>query len=138
MSYIFTVSDTDEDVWEPALAVGQLFMGAADALSSLVLKVPSGLDDVSGDWVKIDTSQYAAFVEAALKKRGSASHPELMSLMDGLLPVMIMLADRSGAGITAHTPAERAYLEWARDKDRVLREHIVEQRDGSVHFWGRD
>ncbi|WP_159039731.1 DUF6086 family protein [Streptomyces sp. TP-A0356] len=132
------MSDTDEDVWEPALAVGQLFMGGANALSSLVLKVPSGLDDISGDWVKIDTSQYGAFVEAALRKRGSASHPELMSLMDGLLPVMIMLADRSGVGITASTPAERAYLEWARDRDRVLHGHIVEQRDGSVHVWGRD
>ncbi|MFD4508428.1 DUF6086 family protein [Streptomyces sp. NPDC058457] len=136
LSYIFTVSDTDEDVWEPALAVGQLFMGGVNALGSLVLKVPTGLDDITGDWVKVDTARYAVFVGAALRRRGSTGHREFMSLLDGLLPVMIMLADRSGIEITGASPAERAYLEWARDRDRVLRGHIVEQQDGGVHFWG--
>ncbi|MEU8587926.1 DUF6086 family protein [Streptomyces sp. NPDC048664] len=138
LSYIFTVRDSDENVWEPALAVGQLFMGAVDALSSRILKLPSGLDDVSGDWVLIDVAQYGAFVEAALKRRVAISHTEFMSLLDGVLPVMIMLADKCGAGVVADTPAQRGYLEWARDEDRVLHGHLVEQRDGSVYFWGLD
>jgi hypothetical protein len=49
MSYISTVTDTDEDVREPALAVGQPFMGGVNALGSLVLKTPAGLDGAYGD-----------------------------------------------------------------------------------------
>ncbi|MER7840506.1 DUF6086 family protein [Streptomyces sp. NPDC096040] len=85
-SYIFTVTDTDEDVWEPALAVGQLFMGGVNALGSLVLKVPTGLDDVSGDWVQTDTRLYGEFVTAALRRRASTGHMEMIKLLDGVLP----------------------------------------------------
>ncbi|MGW7423440.1 DUF6086 family protein [Streptomyces sp. NPDC054813] len=132
MSYIFTVTDTDEDVWEPALAVGQLFMGGVDALSSRILKVPSGLHDIPGDWVQMDTRLYGEFVTAALRRRGRTGHPEMIKLMDGLLPVMIMLADKSGAVVTASTPTERVYVDWARDQDRVLQGHVVEMGDGTV------
>ncbi|MER5522030.1 DUF6086 family protein [Streptomyces sp. NPDC002763] len=132
MSYIFTVTETDEDVWEPALAVGQLFMGGVDALSSRILKTPSGLHDVTGDWVQMDTRLYGEFVTAALRRRGRTGHPEMIKLMDGLLPVMVMLADKSGATVTASTPTERVYLEWARDEDRVLQGHVVEMGDGTV------
>ena len=135
MSYVFTVAETDDDVWEPALAVGQLFMGGVEALGSLVLRTPSGLDDVSGDWVMVDTVAYGAFVEAALKRRGGTTHSEFITMLDGLLPVMIMLADRAGVEITPTTLAERAYLEWARDEDRVLGGHVRENRDGSVGVW---
>ena len=132
MSYIFTIADTDEDVWEPALAVGQLFMGGVDALGSLILRVPSGLDDVSGDWVMVDTGAYGEFVHAALHRRGRATHSEFLTMLDGLLPVMIMLADRAGIELTPTTPTERVYLEWARDQDRVLHGHVWENHDGSV------
>ncbi|MBG0852437.1 hypothetical protein I2W78_11475 [Streptomyces spinoverrucosus] len=135
MSYIFTVSDTDEDFWQPALAVGQLFMGGVNALGTLIIKVPTGLDDITGDRVKIDTALYGEFVTAALRRRGRTTHSELMKLMDGLLPVMVMLADKSGAKVTASTLAERAYLEWARDEDRVVKGHVSENRHGTVSVW---
>ncbi|WP_159106876.1 DUF6086 family protein [Streptomyces rishiriensis] len=135
MSYIFTVSETDEDVWEPALAIGQLFMGGVNALSSLIMEMPSGLHDVSGDWVKIDADLYGAFVNAVLKERGVVTHPELVMLMDGLLPLMVMLADKVGVEITAATLPERVCLEWARDKDRVLQGHAWDNLDGTVTVW---
>jgi hypothetical protein len=55
-----------------------------------------------------------------------------MTMLDGLLPLLIELADRVGIEIPATTVAERAYLEWARDEDRVLHGHIVQNWDGSV------
>ncbi|MFF3938839.1 DUF6086 family protein [Streptomyces phaeofaciens] len=132
MSYIFTVRETDDDIWEPALAVGQLFMGGVEALSGRILRMPSGLDDISGDWVMVDPVAYGAFVDAALKCRGRTGHSEFITLLDGLMPVMIMLADKAGAPVTPTTHVERAYLEWAGDEDRVLCGHVWGKRDGSV------
>ncbi|MFE2938847.1 DUF6086 family protein [Streptomyces sp. NPDC059255] len=136
MSYIFTVTDTDEDVWEPALAVGQLFMGGVDALGKRILRVPTGLDDVSGDWVMVDPEAYGEFVTRALQRRGRSFHRDMIKLMDGVLPLMIALADRLGVEIPAGSLAELAYLEWARDEDRVLLGHVWENRNGTVSVGG--
>ncbi|MFD6529860.1 DUF6086 family protein [Streptomyces sp. NPDC060184] len=136
MSYIFTVTATDEDVWEPSLAIGQLFMGGADALGNRVLRVPTGLEDVSGDWVKVDPSAYQEFVTLALQRRGRSTNWELIQLMDGVLPLMIALADRLGVDLPAGSLAERVYLEWARDEDRVMLGHVWDNRDGTVSVWG--
>ncbi|MFJ8001142.1 DUF6086 family protein [Streptomyces sp. NPDC096310] len=136
MSYIFTVTETDEDVWEPALAVGQLFMGGVDALGRRILRVETGLDDVSGDWVKIDPQAYGEFVTLALQRRGRSTHVGMMQLMDGLLPLMVALADRLRVEIPAGSLAERAYLEWARDEERVLLGHVVQNFDGTLSIWG--
>ncbi|GGY94068.1 DUF6086 family protein [Streptomyces poonensis] len=136
MSYIFTITETDEDVWEPALAVGQLFMGGVDALGQRILRVPTGLDDVSGDWVKVDPQLYGEFVTLALQRRGRSTHWEMIQLMDGVLPLMITLADKLGVEIPAGSLAEQAYLEWARDEDRVLSGHVWGNRDGTVSSEG--
>lgn len=135
MSYIFTVTDTDEDVWEPALSIGKLFMGGVDALGKRVLQVQTGLDDVSGDWVKVDPQVYGEFVTLALQRRGGSTRMEMIQLMDGVLPLMIALADKLGVAVPAGSLVERAYLEWARDEDRVLVGHLWGNRDGTVSVW---
>ncbi|MFF8973252.1 hypothetical protein [Streptomyces sp. NPDC014995] len=36
MSHVFTIRDTDEDVWEPSIGLGRLFLGRVDTLGERV------------------------------------------------------------------------------------------------------
>ncbi|MFE4952556.1 DUF6086 family protein [Streptomyces sp. NPDC056653] len=82
MEPVFT--DTGEDVWEPSLTIGELFVGGVDALGNRNLRVPTGLDDVSGDWVKVDPQLYGEFVTLTLQRRGRSTHWDMIQLMGGL------------------------------------------------------
>ncbi|MEU6216904.1 DUF6086 family protein [Streptomyces sp. NPDC047022] len=112
VGYEFTVrGDDDEWVWAPSLRTGHVFMGAATALAR-VLDVPCGLAEGAVNWVKVDPVPYAAFVETALEVRDRASTGELSFLLDGVVPLMIMLADNVGVRLDADTEEKRAYVEW--------------------------
>ncbi|MFI0237537.1 DUF6086 family protein [Streptomyces sp. NPDC016845] len=137
MSYIFTVDATDEDVWEPSLDIGKLFMGGVEALGKRVLRVPMGLDDVSGDWVKVEPQQYGQFVTLALRRRAETRHWDMVQLMDGVLPLMVALADRIGITVSTRSQVEEAYLAWARDEDRNLLGHVWARHDGTVAVRGQ-
>ncbi|ANP49506.1 hypothetical protein AVL59_07715 [Streptomyces griseochromogenes] len=114
MGYEFTVRENDDEwVWAPGAMTGGLFMGAATALGS-VLNMPTGLREVPFNWVKIDPGPYAAFVDTALEMRCERPHGELGSLLGGVVPLMIMLADNAGVRLTVDTEEKHSYVEWVR------------------------
>ncbi|MFJ3302822.1 DUF6086 family protein [Streptomyces sp. NPDC086549] len=116
VGYEFTSrEDDDEWVWWPGAMTGELFMGAATTLGS-VLNMPTGLQEVPINWVKVDPGPYAAFVDAALDLKCDRPHGELGCLLGGVVPLMIMLADNVGVRLNADTQEKRSYVEWARNQ----------------------
>ncbi|MFH8725727.1 DUF6086 family protein [Streptomyces termitum] len=111
MSYTFDVGD--DTLWGPANSVARIFLGTVKTLSD-EYRVPSGVGDDLMGMVEIDPVEFAAFVQRVLKERAASLHPYKNMLLDGVLPILIALADRGRMGVTGRTPEEHAYLAGVR------------------------
>ncbi|CCB74094.1 MULTISPECIES: DUF6086 family protein [Streptomycetaceae] len=112
MSYYFEVGD--ETVWNPASRVGELYVGMLEAAAA-VLKVPSGLTP-GADESYIDMPVFEVLVQKMLAYRIEVGHPAMSIMLDGILPLSIMLVEKGGGTLAVTTEQERRYLTEARDK----------------------
>ncbi|MEU8538881.1 DUF6086 family protein [Streptomyces sp. NPDC048717] len=111
MSYTFDVGD--DTLWGPVNSVARIFMGTVKSIST-EYRVPSGIGDDLMGMVEIDPVEFASFVQRVLAERAKSLHLYKDMLLDGVLPLLIALADRGGMGVEGRTPEENAYLERVR------------------------
>ncbi|MFJ7961644.1 DUF6086 family protein [Streptomyces sp. NPDC096319] len=111
MSYTFDIGD--DTLWGPANSVARIFLGMVRTLSE-EYQVPSGVGDDLMGMVEIDPVEFAAFVQRVLTERANSLHMYKDMMLDGVLPILIAMADRGRLGIVGGTPEERAYLEGVR------------------------
>ncbi|MFJ8646177.1 DUF6086 family protein [Streptomyces sp. NPDC093546] len=111
MSYTFDIGD--DTIWGPANSVARIFLGTVKTLSE-EYRVPSGVGDDLMGMVEIDPGEFAAFVQRVLAERAQSLHMYKSMMLDGILPILIAMADRGNLGITARTPEESGYLEEVR------------------------
>ncbi|MFE4540046.1 DUF6086 family protein [Streptomyces scopuliridis] len=111
MSYTFDIGD--DTIWGPANSVARVFLGTVRTLSE-EYRVPSGFGDDLMGMVEIDPVAFAAFVQRVLAERAQSLHMYKSMMLDGILPILIAMADRGKLGVTARTPEENAYLEEVR------------------------
>jgi hypothetical protein len=93
MSYTFEVGD--ETVWDPALRVGKLFLGQAQAVAD-GLGLPSGLTPQRDGTCQVEPREYAAFLAEFQNWYLRSDHPELLLLAKGVLTVALALLLRTG------------------------------------------
>lgn len=111
MSYTFDVGD--DTLWGPANSVARIFLGTVKTLAE-EYRVPSGVGDDLMGMVEIEPGEFAAFVQRVLAERAASLHRYKNMMLDGILPILIAMADRGGMGVSARTPEESAYLEEVR------------------------
>lgn len=111
MSYTFDIGD--DTIWGPANSVARIFIGTVKALSD-EYRIPSGVGDDLMGMVEIDPITFSGFVQRVLAERAMSLHLYKDMMLDGVLPILIAMADRGRLGIVGGTPEERAYLEEVR------------------------
>jgi hypothetical protein len=84
-----------EMIWDPALRVGKLYLGQAQAVAE-VLEVESGLQPRIDGTCAVDPESFAAFVAALQAWHLKSRHAELLQLTRGLLTVSLALLLRTG------------------------------------------
>jgi hypothetical protein len=93
MSYPFL--SAGESVWDPALRVGQLYLGQAELVAELT-EVPSGLTPLRDGTCDLAPGVFAAFVEHVWRYYNKGRHPANAHLLHGVLLVSLVLLQRSG------------------------------------------
>lgn len=111
MSYTFDVGD--DTIWGPANSVARIFMGIVKTLSD-EYRIPSGLGEDFMGMVEINPVEFAGFAQRVLAERAQSLHMYKSMMLDGILPILIAMADRGGMAIAGRTPEESAYLEGVR------------------------
>ncbi|MFE7569545.1 DUF6086 family protein [Streptomyces sp. NPDC057539] len=111
MSYTFDISD--ETIWGPANSAARIFLGTVKTLSE-EYRVPSGFGDDLMGMVEIDPLEFADFVQRVLAERAQSLHLYKSMMLDGIVPILIAMADRGKLGVCARTPEESVYLEEVR------------------------
>ncbi|MEC3919953.1 DUF6086 family protein [Nocardia sp. CDC160] len=121
MSMYFETEDTD--LWNPGNWTGRMFVSMAECISQS-LQTPTGLHvrELDPDTVDVDAAQFRAFTEALRNAYVTTGNSTYRSLIDGVLAVAIVIADRAGVPVDIH-PMEQ----WGMD-DRV------EERARSMNF----
>jgi hypothetical protein len=111
MSYTFDVGD--DTIWGPANSVAHIFMGIVKTLSD-EYRAPSGLGEDLMGMVEINPTEFSEFVQRVLAERAKSLHMYKNMMLDGILPLLIAMADRGAMGIVGRTPEESEYLEEVR------------------------
>ncbi|MGY0004356.1 DUF6086 family protein [Micromonospora sp. I033] len=93
MSYPFQTAEAP--VWDPALRVGQLYLGQAELVAGLV-EVPSGLVPRRNGTCDLDPERFATFVEHLWRFYNGGRHAALSHLLRGVLVVSLVLLERAG------------------------------------------
>ncbi|MET7374396.1 DUF6086 family protein [Micromonospora arida] len=93
MSYPFQTAQTP--VWDPALRVGQVYLGQARSVAEVV-GVPSGLTPLRNGSCDLDPATFATFVDRLLRFYNEGRHPTLAQLLRGVLLVSLVLLQRAG------------------------------------------
>ncbi|MEU8182617.1 DUF6086 family protein [Micromonospora sp. NPDC049044] len=93
MSYPFQTADTP--VWDPALRVGEVYLGQARSVAEVV-GAPSGLTPLRNGSCDLDPATFATFVDHLLRFYNGGRHPTLSQLLRGVLLVSLVLLDRAG------------------------------------------
>lgn len=93
MSYPFKTAGVI--VWDPALRVGQLYLGQAEVVAGLT-EVPSGLVPRRDGSCDLDPEAFASFVEKLWRFYNGGRHPSLGQLLHGVLVVSLVLLKRAG------------------------------------------
>jgi hypothetical protein len=88
MSQYFNVAGTT--VWNPATRVAQLFFRAAEAMTVIAEK-PHGMTDLGWDEYEIDLPAYRLFTEELTAQYLGATHPVLITVVGGFLPMAVAL-----------------------------------------------
>ena len=84
-----------EMVWDPALRVGKLFLGQAQAVAE-VLGLSSGLAPQRDGTCQVDPPVFAAFFAEFQAWYLKSKHPVLLPLAKGVLTVSLALLERIG------------------------------------------
>jgi hypothetical protein len=93
VSYSFTAGE--KVVWDPALRVGKLFLGQAEAVAA-VLELPSGLTPQRDGTCQVDPQVFGTFVAELQTWHLKSRHAELLLLTKGVLTVAVALSLRTG------------------------------------------
>jgi hypothetical protein len=88
MSQYFTVAGAT--VWNPATRVAQLFFRTAEAMT-VIAENPHGMVDLGWDEYDIDLPAYRLFTEELTSQYLRATHPVLITLIGGFLPMAVAL-----------------------------------------------
>ncbi|MEV6423965.1 DUF6086 family protein [Streptomyces sp. NPDC051662] len=103
MSYTFDIGD--DTIWGPANSVAHIFLGTVKTLSE-EYRLPSGVGDDLMGMVEIDPVEFTAFVQRVLAERAQSLHLYKSMMLDGILPLLIAMADRGKLGLCARSPEE--------------------------------
>ncbi|NYH42524.1 hypothetical protein HNR22_002251 [Micromonospora jinlongensis] len=94
MSYPFQTAETP--VWDPALRVGQVYLGQAQSVAEVV-GTASGLTPLRNGSCDLDPTTFTTFVDRLLQFYNEGRHPTLSQLLRGVLLVSLVLLERAGA-----------------------------------------
>ncbi|MFJ8620879.1 DUF6086 family protein [Streptomyces clavifer] len=111
MSYTFDIGD--ETIWGPVNSVAHIFLGTVKTFSE-EYGVPSGFGDDLMGMVEINPNEFAVFVQRVLAERAQSLHLYKSMMLDGVLPILVALADRGRLEVAGRSPEENAYLEEVR------------------------
>lgn len=118
MSY--PIAFGDNTIWDPALRVGQMFVGLAHGAAE-VLRIPSGLNPrVNGTCVIDDLRTFSVFVEQLWDSYFATRHPAAHEQVRGLLLICLVLLDRAGSPVTPADEAQVAIMDDARTLARSM------------------
>jgi Family of unknown function (DUF6086) len=84
------VEYNNQTIWEPALVVGQLFLGELGALERL-FACPSGIVDTGMDTMEIDPIQLQQFLERGFAVLDRTNSGPLLALVEGCFAITIAL-----------------------------------------------
>ncbi|WP_433349664.1 DUF6086 family protein [Micromonospora sp. CA-111912] len=117
MSYYFTVSG--DDVWDPALRIGRLFVSLADGAAD-VLGVPSGLAPSDSDTCDVDPLVFPRFVSALVECYSESRHPVRRELIRGILSTSLVILERGGLEMPPGVQGERDLVEAVRSLAKAM------------------
>ncbi|MEU4369406.1 DUF6086 family protein [Micromonospora chersina] len=99
MSYTFRAAGTP--IWDPALRVGELYLGQAEAVAAL-LEVPSGLTPRQDGRCDLEPEEFGTFVQHLLRFYNRGHHAALSHLLRGVVLVSLVLLNRAGGHPVPH------------------------------------
>ncbi|MGI5337786.1 DUF6086 family protein [Streptomyces sp. CA-181903] len=107
MSYLFDVGD--KTIWMPHLRLGALYSGMAEAVGAALGRA-TGLIAIPGELYRIDVPAFELFVKRAMAYRTEYEDDLVHRLLDGVLPISLVLLERCGIPFRGRTERERRYL----------------------------
>ena len=97
MSYVFEIDGVT--VWSPALRVGRVFVGCAQALAEVV-GLPLGFSFNGTDMIEIDCAELEAFVGAMAQiSEPAITHRILNTLVHPVAVPCVVMLRRSGRNV---------------------------------------
>ncbi|WP_395508517.1 DUF6086 family protein [Streptomyces racemochromogenes] len=110
----------DRTLWNPSNGASRLFTNQV-SLYEAELGLPSGIGPMQADECRIDPLVFSAFVDALLAWHRGTRHAVVVSLSEGFVATVLVLADRAGVQVTwpPAAPAE-AWAAALRQKSREL------------------
>ncbi|MFJ2649663.1 DUF6086 family protein [Streptomyces sp. NPDC087420] len=93
MSCFFSVDGVD--VWNPSNRVARLFTGQAEVAAD-VYGVGSGLGGIVDDECEVDREIFSQFIDTLVAKHRESNNQVLRVLLEGVIPVGLVLLDRAG------------------------------------------
>ncbi|MFJ8210631.1 DUF6086 family protein [Streptomyces sp. NPDC096033] len=103
----------------PSNGASRLFASQV-SLYEAELGLPSGIGPMRADECRIDPLAFSGFVEALLAWHGATRHAVVVSLSEGFVATVLVLADRAGVQVT--WPPTASAETWAGALQRKSRE----------------
>ena len=112
MSYVFTNLESEETIWSPALQTGSLFVAVCTLVSKSIDK-PLGFTDMASDYIQVDASLFAAFVDDWLNKYLSTENTLLQMEWKPYLVLSIAMLKRLGHKVSSDSKTGQALIDEA-------------------------
>ncbi|RCV51451.1 DUF6086 family protein [Marinitenerispora sediminis] len=106
-------------LWNPSNTVARVFLGQARTLAPVVGR-RSGLGDIVEDECEVDLTEFAGLVAAVLELYRRSPHPLLRALLDGFVPVALVLLERGGGTALGSVDGAAAWAEPVRAAARSM------------------
>ncbi|MFB7761752.1 DUF6086 family protein [Streptomyces xiamenensis] len=111
MSCYFQTQDTD--LWNPSNSVARIFVGQVLTLSD-EMAIESGVGEIIEDECEIDGDAFPAFLHALLLRHGNSNNQALRSLLEGVLAVGLVIAERAGWDMPSASTVDNSFWEEKR------------------------
>jgi hypothetical protein len=85
----------EQTLWNPSNGAAGLFLRQVSVFEA-ELGLPSGLGQMRDDECQIDPAALKTFVEALLEQHLRTSHTVVITLSEGFIATMLVLAERAG------------------------------------------
>ncbi|XVJ76703.1 DUF6086 family protein [Streptomyces sp. JH002] len=100
-------------LWNPSNSAARIFVGHVLTLSN-EMAIDSGVGEIIEDECEIDENAFSAFLHTLLLKHGNSNNQALRSLLEGVLAIGLVIAERAGWDMPGVSTGDNSFWEEKR------------------------